>query len=175
MKEIPLSKQGPKNLGKYVALVDDDDYETLIKMRWSVYKKEWTSAYASTGIYIDGKKKWVTMHRFILGLTDPKMIVDHIDHNGLNNQRSNLRLCSVSQNAANRVKRQKTSVYKGVCLHKQKLKNGFHEIWIAQIRHQGNKTYLGVFKKEIDAAIAYNIKALELFGEFACINKIPTT
>ena len=94
--------------------------------------------------------------------------IDHRDMNGLNNQRSNLRFCTLSQNAMNRRKRENTSsIYKGVYFNNQRGKK-----WKAQIRINGKQIHLGLFDFEVDAARAYNMKAIELFCEFANLNII---
>ncbi len=104
------------------------------------------------------------MHRAILNA--PKgLLVDHIDGNGLNNRKSNLRLCTFAQNAHNsRPRRNSSSRYKGVCWHKVKKK------WTVSIYKGGKRTYLGYYDDEIEAALAYDRKATELFGEFAYLN-----
>ena len=111
MKEIKLS-QGRfcKNRGKYVALVDDEDFEISNKFRWHAAKSGKTF-YAERIITVDGKQTMQSMHGVIMNGKG----VDHIDHDGLNNQRSNLRLCTQSENNMNQRKRENcTSVYKGV-------------------------------------------------------------
>lgn len=94
MKEIKLT-QG------MVAFVDDADYEYLNQWKWYTRKTANTS-YAQRGKRTRGKLVTINMHRLILGLTDPNELCDHIDGNGLNNRRSNIRKCTVSQNAMNR-------------------------------------------------------------------------
>jgi hypothetical protein len=114
-------------------------------------------------------QKTFYMHRDVMGkeLGRPLLKserIDHIDGNGLNNDINNLRLCSPSQNASNRnpIKGKK---YKGMYF----TRNGK---WSAQITFNYKKISLGVFTTEKEAAIAYNLKALELFGEFAKLNEI---
>lgn len=151
MKEITLK-------GGSIAYVDDKDFEYLSKFKWCV-----SNRYASGTK--DGKS--FKMHREILKdeLTSNKLYVDHIDHNPLNNQRSNLRVCTNSQNQANRIKTErKTSSFKGVSWH-----NGANK-WHARIYYNSRPLSLGLFNSEISAAIAYDEKALELFGEFALVN-----
>jgi hypothetical protein len=104
------------------------------------------------------------MHRQIMNAPEG-LLVDHIDGNGLNNQKNNLRLCSSAQNARNRRPTSKPySKYKGVSWHKRNKK------WEVRIAKSGKSTYLGTFEDELEAALAYDRKAEELFGEFAYLN-----
>ena len=107
MKAIQLTRG-------YKALVDDADYEWLNKWKW--YAVKGTSTYYVM-TYI--KNRSTRMHRLILGLTDPKILGDHKDHNGLNNQRHNIRICTISENQKNKISRG-SSKYLGVCLQKNK-------------------------------------------------------
>jgi hypothetical protein len=103
------------------------------------------------------------MHREIAGA--PKgMVVDHIDGNELNNRRSNLRVCTVSQNHQNRRRTWGRSRYKGVCFLKKRNK------WKAEIMVNRKHIHIGCFDEEEEAAKAYDKKAAELFGEFAYFN-----
>jgi hypothetical protein len=93
------------------------------------------------------------------------MYCDHINHNGLDNRRANLRLCTPQQNSFNqRPRRNSTSIYKGVSWNSEVRK------WKAEIKHNGRTISIGYFEKEQDAAIAYDDYAAELFGEFAWLN-----
>ena len=104
------------------------------------------------------------MHRLIMD--EPKgLIVDHRDHNGLNNRRSNLRLCTNAQNQYNRLPlKGGTSRHKGVCWCKS------HNKFNAYIYQRSKRYHLGWFVNEDDAARAYDKKARELFGEYAYLN-----
>jgi hypothetical protein len=163
MKKIKLTQ------GQY-ALVDDDDFERLNQFKWYVYKTN--SVYRpARKIRVSGKQKNIHMHQEIMGTFGKghNFSVDHIDHNPLNNQKENLRVCNNSENIRNqkvRVNKTKTSIYKGVCLYMR------YNKFISQIRFENKQIHLGYFINEKDAACAYNKKALELFGEFACLNKI---
>ena len=155
MKAIQLTQ------GK-VALVDNVDFGRLIQYKWcaNFINSKW---YAVTEI--DGKKAY--MHRVITGA--PKgMDVDHWDHDGLNNTRKNLRVCTRSNNQGNRgMQKNNKTGYKGVVWHKHRKK------YQAQINLNHKIRYLGSFDSPIEAAIAYNEKAVELFGPFAWLNPIP--
>jgi len=159
MKQIQLTR------GK-VALVDDADYERLNQWKWCAIKNH-NTWYATRYITkLDGKHTSISMHRVILGLKngDPRQC-DHINHNGLDNQRENLRICTHAQNQHNRLSNKNTSsVYKGVSWHKNE------GCWLAKIRLNGKLKHLGHFDSEIEAAKAYDQKAMELFGEYAHVN-----
>lgn len=149
MKEIPLSN------GK-VALVDDEDYEELNKFRWCA-QKGLNTLYARRM----AKQRWISMHRQIIG-AKPDNSVDHINHNGLDNQKHNLRLCTNSQNQRNRgPKRNNTCGYKGVSFYEKDTS------FVAQIGYHGRVIRLGKFYDPIDAAFAYAVAAILLHGEFA--------
>jgi hypothetical protein len=97
----------------------------------------------------------------------PGQEVDHIDGNGLHNQRSNLRVCSHAQNVRNRRrnKGKTSSQYKGVYPQEG--------LWNAQIRLEGLQVYLGMYASEVKAAHAYNLAAVEKHGQYACLNELP--
>jgi hypothetical protein len=93
------------------------------------------------------------------------VFVDHINGNGLDNRKSNLRICTHQQNCENSRKRKKSfSKYKGVYWSKNAKK------WVAQITIDGKSKHLGYFELEEDAAAAYDKAAVKYFGEFACLN-----
>lgn len=155
MKEIELTQ------GK-VALVDDDDFERLNQIRWYANKHA-NTFYAVGYIKVNKKAISVLMHWLVMGGKG----IDHIDHNGLNNQKSNLRFCTVSENGMNQQKQKnRSSIYKGVYFNKLSKK------WGAYININRKNIYLGSFTDEIQAAKAYNQKAIELFREFANLNNL---
>ena len=158
MKRIPLTQ------GKY-ALVDDSDYEWLNQYKWFAHK-EYNTWYAVRSVSRNGIHTIIRMHRVIMGLNpgDPRH-VDHRNHNGLDNRQDKLRICTNSQNRCNQIpQKNRSSQFKGVCWHKDNHK------WQTQIQIDGHNIYLGIFDSEIEAAKAYDRKAIELFGEYACIN-----
>ncbi len=156
MKTIKLNRNK-------VALVDDLDFEELSKYKWSAWKGG-NTFYALRHIYNDnGKRTTISMHRQILGITDPKILTDHKNRNGLDNQRGNLRICNYAQNGGNRTKSKgKASSYKGVIFLKEALKKP----WRSQIYINNKLIILGTFNSEIEAAQTYDISAVKYFGEF---------
>jgi hypothetical protein len=110
------------------------------------------------------------MHRLLLSVARGR-VVDHLDGNGLNNQKVNLRQVSTRQNQMNRrpnqAGRPRSSRYKGVS------RTGKCTTWQAKIVVEGKRVPLGRFKREVDAARAYNKAAVEYFGEYARLNDIP--
>lgn len=155
MKEINLS-QGQ------VALVDDEEFESLNQYKWSAMNRG-NTFYAKRTIIVDGKQKSVLLHCAIMNGKG----VDHIDHDGLNNQKSNLRICTQSENLMNqRKQKNRSSIYKGVFFLKRTKR------WGATIQINGKHKHLGYFASETEAAKAYNAKAIELFCEFANLNII---
>ena len=159
MKEIQLTQ------GK-VALVDDEDYEWLNQWKWTYNQAGKTMRavrHTHNGHHYKG---CVFMHRLILD-APAELDVDHIDGNGLNNQRANIRICTRSQNFMNRMKQPGgTSMYKGVRWLKKSGK------WEARIKTADEHMSLGRYEDEKDAARAYNEAALKHFGEYARINEI---
>jgi hypothetical protein len=142
-----------------VALVDDDDLNIVARHKWHYLQ----CGYAGRTEHIDDSKRIIYMHRELLGLSpEDKIDVDHINGNGLDNQRSNLRLASHRQNIAAGFRLNRgTSRYRGVCWDKGKQK------WLAQAKYRPQQIYIGRFNDEVEAAIAYDLKAIELWGEFA--------
>ena len=157
MKEIPLS-QG------MVALVDDEDYEDLMQFKWCAFRVG-NAFYAMRRAYRNGKWTSERLHRRIMN-AQPGESVDHINHNGLDCRRENLRLCAHSENLCNQVKqkRETSSRFKGACWNKRNGK------WMSVIKRNGKQVYLGYFATDEEAARAYDEAAKRLFGEFALLN-----
>ena len=151
-----------------IVLVDDDDFEKVSSYRWRLCGKG-PNKYAITNSPRKlGVRTGILMHRMLMGAEkgDGKF-VDHINGNGLDNRRENLRFATLSQNQANTHVVKSASGYKGVFKH---CKGN----WEARIGYSyaGKKKYksLGVFKDKREAAIAYNTAALVLYGEYAKLN-----
>lgn len=158
MKTIELT-QG------YEAYVDDEDYEQVAAYDWAVDIRP-NTCYASSNLRRGRTGPRVRLHRFILQPPDDIQI-DHIDRNGLNCQRVNMRLTSWQGNGRNIIQPQgeEGTGYRGVYKHH------YSERWIARIRDEnGKKTHLGSFDTPEQAAAAYDEAALRMHGEFAVLN-----
>jgi hypothetical protein len=154
--EIPLTQ------GKF-AIVDAEDYPTVSGKRWFPIGSHTSYAVANI-ITDDGKHTTVRMHRLIMD-AKPGQSVDHINGNGLDNRRCNLRFASQHQNNANQRKhKNNTSGFKGVSLDKKLNK------WRAMITINRRAVYIGSFNSRRAAAIAYDIQAIKHFGEYAKTN-----
>ena len=143
------------------ALVDDDDFLWLSQWKWFAVKGPKTF-YARRFLPRDnsGKRTCIGMHSLIMGKD-----CDHIDFDGLNNQRDNLRPANRSQQVAHmRGRSDNTSGYKGVVWSK------YHSRWQAQTMVCGKRKHLGYFDTAIRAAKAYDDAALKYFGDFAFLN-----
>jgi hypothetical protein len=149
--ELKLSKG-------YFATVDDNDPKSPWNLKWTAKVRRSGKVYAAR--VIDGKS--VYLHRYLLGVYDPSIKVDHKDGNGLNNSRSNLRKATVNQNNYNSEKpKNNTSGIKGVSWNK------WHQKWTAFINVNGKRFYLGVFREKLEAEIAVTAARLEKHKEFA--------
>jgi hypothetical protein len=159
MKKIIINS---KKHGKHTVLVDNEDYPIVSKIKWTLKKHHHKKIYVHFGI----DKTTITLHRMVMGFPKRRQI-DHIDFNGLNNQKNNLRLCINEQNARHRRKpKNNTSGYKGVTTPKNSKK------YKATIVFNYKSIYLGYFNTAIEAAKAYNTAALKYFGEFAKLNTL---
>lgn len=154
MKEIPLSKN-------YTALIDDEDYKKVARHKWTVQMYKRTDG--SLLVYaIRRSPPRMRMHRFILGLSDPKIQIDHRDRNGLNNQKHNLRIATASQNQYNTtVRSDNISGFKGVYWNRERKR------WAARIRYERKRIFLGYFYSVEEAAKAYSKAAKRYHGKFA--------
>ena len=159
--EIPLSRG-------HVALIDVADFAIVSRYKWHAAAGGTKSRFYACACL--GKKqaaeigrRHIRMHRLIMGFPDHD--IDHENNNQLDNRRINLRLATPAQNQQNRLKgRRGLSRYKGVSYHRKSAK------WQVSICHGGSSKYVGSYDDELTAAKAYDRKALDLFGQFACIN-----
>lgn len=159
MREITLTRG-------QVALVDDDDFEWLSQWRWYAQSNGRGGFYAARRARHQGPL--IYMHRLIAG-TENGLITDHVDGNGLNNQRSNLRSATQLQNMMNRIgKTAGSSRFKGVWFDARQ--SGARK-WRSAIRINGKLKYLGRFEREEDAGAAYAAAASQHFGQFSNISK----
>ena len=163
------------------AIIDDDDFDLVMVREKYPYQKSSTRrwflktddvgrnyAVSNTRREID---RWTPtrMHRLILGLqNNGKSFVDHINGNGLDNRRKNLRACTYAENSYNQIRKRPncSSEYKGVSWSKASGK------WRAHIVKDYKQLHLGLFETETEAALAYDLAAQQLFGEYACPNFI---
>lgn len=162
-KTIPLS-QG------LVAIVDDEDYEALNQWIWSA-RVGTTVTYAARYRRKEergrGASYLVYMHREILGLGKGSLDerrVDHINHDGLDNRKANLRIATSRENSRNQRKFRGTSRYKGVAWYKP------YDKWHASIGIEGTQKHIGYYTSEEEAAHAYDEVAQKIYGEFAVLN-----
>jgi hypothetical protein len=151
-----------------VAFVSDEDYDYINSFNWSCRPNDNGTAYAiRKGRRRTDEKRTVEMHREIIKV--PKgMQIDHINGDGLDNRRENLRIACVQTNAFNRGKPSMacTSQYKGVLRRQGKI------VWEARLKYNDKAIYLGNYADEEDAASAYNYAAILMFGEFAKPNPL---
>lgn len=166
MMTVPLG--GKKAAGRVVR-VDDGDYGLLMQYRWRVSEHAGTATKRPNGPYAvttikesDGRKRTVGMHALLTG----SPLTDHADHDGLNNQRYNLRPATRGQNRQNALGRKvAASRFKGVQWCRRR------RLWEARIGLGDRKARSLLFtSNQIEAAYAYDAAARELFGEFACTN-----
>ena len=161
MKQIPLTQ------GQY-ALVDDADYDWLNQWNWCANLMNGNFYVVRMSSMKNGKRHIIRMHRQILELEyGDKRQGDHVNHITLDNQRENLRICTLGQNQMNRVKQPNTSSqFKGVSWYKR------HKKWRVHIRIDKITKHIGLFVSEKEAALAYNEAAKKHYGEFANLNHI---
>jgi hypothetical protein len=159
VREIRLGT-GNGGPGNRVALVDDEDYVLISQYAWHAHTVRGVT-YAVRRPEVRGVKHVQYMHALITGWP----LVDHKDHDGLNNQRSNLREATHAENMHNSLKRDSvTSRFKGVGWHSKDRK------WRVRIQINGRRRQFGEFAVEEEAAHAYDRAAREAFGEFAALN-----
>lgn len=158
-----------KNRFGYKAIVDESDYDMLLKhtKRWraGTHHVEGNSKLLKNS---SGRRLQVSMHRLIMGcVKGDKKMVDHINHNVLDNRKCNLRIVTASQNLINKIKLpNSSSKYKGVYWIKDKKK------WRVEVGGRLNKHNAGYFTNEIEAAKKANELMIKIHGEFALLNKV---
>jgi hypothetical protein len=154
-------------VNKVTVLIDEEDYEKIKNIYWYEKKDKHTS-YAIGSKKIKGVRTRYKMHRLILGLTNSEILVDHINHNGLDNRKENLRKCNRKENARNRnIDCRNKLGYKGIILITDRnLKNKYR----CRITVDNNSKHIGYFKTIKEAALAYNKASLKYHGDFANLN-----
>lgn len=157
--------------GVKTVYLDDKDYPLIKKYTWHVMLDKGTF-YARCNIWVRGKQKSPKMHRVIMGLMNrERPHIDHVNGNGLDNRRRNLRIATISQNSVNvgLIASNKTG-YKGVYLYKSPHQNAGK--YTATTRCKGKAIHGGYFNTAIEAAVRYNELALKYHKEFSFLNKI---
>jgi HNH endonuclease/AP2 domain len=161
VRELPLVGTGERLF--LFALVDAADFEHLLGFRWNVDYHRGKPDTPRCRFRKEGRQHSLWLHRYLLGAPDG-LLVDHINHNPLDNRRSNLRLATPAENARNRKRTSKHATgYKGV-------RQASAGCWVARIVVERRETYLGAYGDPVRAALAYDQAARSLFGEFACCN-----
>lgn len=147
----------------YYTEVDQEDYERFVGFKWHLDSK----GYVYRNKPDNGRRKPSRLHREIMGADDPAILIDHKDRNRLNNKRTNLRAATKAQNAMNSQPKRRvkaTSQMKGVTWRRGR--------WRMTIKLPDGKIIDRLFRKESEAAEAYNDFAKEHFGDFARINVV---
>jgi hypothetical protein len=155
-------------------VVDDNIFEYLSQWKWFAHKNTTRGVYYAVRNSTDKttkKRKTISMHRVIMEMNIHRSMtckeqIDHIDLDGLNNAIENLRIATQSQNTANRLTFtfKKSSQYKGVYWSKKK------RLWVTKLKVEGKEIFIGHFRQEENAAMAYDDAAIRYFGEFAKTN-----
>ncbi len=148
-----------------ITVIDEEDAPLVLPHSWRVQAVKPGVFYAARSVRIEGQPRTLYLHRMLMG-AQPGQKVDHINGDRLDNRRSlNLRLCTESQNRANAgLRSNNTSGFKGVSWSKDSKK------WTTFVRIHGRGRHYGYFDDPRDAAIAYDVAATELFGDFARLN-----
>ena len=164
MKELPLIS---KHHGGVVALVDDDDYEKVRVLRWYLGREANPTNWQAVTFTRKPKRTVTALHRMVMNAT-PGTYIDHIDNNGLNCQKSNLRFCTQSQNVARSRRFKKfSSKFRGVYWYTS------GRGWRASVKKDGKKHFAPrIYESEVEAAKAYNILAKHYHGQFAVLNDV---
>jgi len=157
-KKLPLTQD-------QFAIVDEDDYDRLAQYKWCVSRSR-NCLYARRSSKYQGKKITLQMHRVVLGLEyNDNLIIDHINRNGLDNRKANLRIVSQKINSYNcKMQRHNTSGYRGVAFYKQTGK------YASYIKINGIQKHLGFYETPIEAALAHDVASLLAYKENAIIN-----
>lgn len=137
------------------AIVDVEDFESLNRNNWCL----WEGRNCRYAVRWE-KRLIIRMHREIMGNSGPE--IDHVDGDGINNKKSNLRACTHEENMHNSTRRVLNHHLRGA----NPVKGSKKSKWNSSIRYRGETIYLGTFSTEIEAHAAFRAKAIELRGEF---------
>ncbi len=164
MKKIPLTNG-------HFAIVDDDDYEELSKYKWHFrYDHVGYAARTIRSAITNKYQCTLYMHRQIMNAPQ-ELLIDHINHNGLDNRKLNLRICTHWQNAQNkRMASKNITGFKGIYMMIKKCPKKVYRYYRADICLRGVIYYSKCFTNPIDAALEYDKMALKFHGEFALTN-----
>jgi hypothetical protein len=156
VKELKISKG-------YTVLIDDDDFDRVSAHWWQAVEQPHTVYAIHRRYRDDGTRAAIRLHRFVMNAPDG-VEVDHINHNGLDCRKSNLRFATRQQNSANCRRRSGQNVFKGV--EQDSRTNRFR----AYITYRTKRYSIGYFATAEEAALAYDERARDYFGEFAALN-----
>lgn len=180
---MKIVKWSSETLGAHEILFDDEDFEKFGAYNWTVEKPtNGSSLYAKRKYtYSPNKRKAIALHLAILAITDVSVFVDHIDGNGLNNQKGNLRIATHKQNTQNGgMQKNNTSGFKGVTVitssKGKPYKNPSYQASFNTRHPDGTRTGTSkCFGNILEAACAYNKWAADEHGEFAKFNPVTAT
>jgi hypothetical protein len=140
--------------GNFIVTIDSEDWDRVKMQKWGIYR----DSNSVNTFYVCSKlrkiQKYVRLHRYIMGVTDPKIEIDHIFGDTLDNRKSQLRICTHMENMKN-VKRKLDT---GIDYHNKR--------WRARITCNGSQMHLGYFVNKLDAISVYKRKSIEIFGEY---------
>jgi hypothetical protein len=161
LKKIKIHYKGKK----YLCRVSNEDFTIVSAYKWSLSGKP-GNFYVRRRFRLKGKRRSQKLHRFILGIEDPRIKIDHKDGDFLNNCRKNLRKATCSQNSQNaKTRKDNTSGVKGV--HWSPEGNKSKPGWIARVQVNGKRLYVGKFRKLEEATAAREKAAKQNHKEFA--------
>jgi hypothetical protein len=146
-------------------IIDRDDYEKIMDYKWIAHKCKDNDSFRVRARKLGTFSDRIYLHRLIMNVEDSNVVIDHKNHNQLDNRKCNLRICTKSQNNKNQIKRKNnTSGFKGVSYSK------IHNKFEAYIKCDYKYYYLGLYETKEEAARVYDHYASILFGEFALLN-----